>query len=509
VPDPQFPFVRSLQKKLDDIVSVKDFGARGDFDIDSIDPFTSRPDDTGPVLTAMKVLYDDAYNLNSPASQNPNSHDPRSSRAIYFPAGVYRITRSMLLYPFTTIIGDGEGKTIIYLDNSGTNVIDVSSVARTVDSTGSNTSGSPFNYSNHIKIHGVTFQAYDTDGTINLLELENVNSVFLNECGFVGSRTSGSAAVPSGSNGVNVKQTLATATFGSPSNYTFRDCYFTNTQVGFNAIEEASNNILLDNCRFSGHWKPVKTGYDSNHDQSSPFGTTAGPSYIKVANSHFDNYDNIGWDVRTTNKGCVSTNNYFSDNLVEPAILLSLDVTNFVSTADTFENTDVVDCDDFITSFRVRNLSTSEEIIIINAQDKLVTGKGLCNVSISGDLTLSGCIVYDTDTITVTGGSNIVFEAAQIKGNVLFYEYGMKNADAGSAGTAYRVGKVMVVHDGTSLVAFNHEYSDDGAVLANPVTLTANLIPDLDPTVAKIQIVADTGTIPNTTFVHACRLLTI
>lgn len=510
VPDPQFPLVRSLQSKLDDFVSVKDFGARGDFDIGTMEPFTTRPDDTGPLLNAMQVLYDDAYNLNSPASQNPNDHDPRSHRTLYFPAGVYRITRSLLLYPYATLIGDGQGKTIVYLDYDASLPVDTDSVARTVDSLGSNSSVSmPWSFSQQIRVSGITFQTTKPDADV--LVLENVNRVLFYDCGFVGTRQSGDPLANGGSNGVQVKQSMTSSVFGNPVDYTFRNCVFSDTQIGFNCIEAEAQNILIDNCGFQGHYTSIKTGYKSGIDATLPFGSdTTGPAFVKVANCYFGQHDHIAWDVITMKKGCVSSKNSYSDNGVEPAVMLSSDVTNFVSTGDTFENTDSVLCADFSTSLRVRNQSTSDEIIIINAQDKLITGKGFCNISISGDLVLGGCIIFTTETVTVPAGSNPIFTATQSQGNVLFYEYGMKNADAANPGTVYRVGKVMVVHDGNTIVGFTHEYTDSSSSLPNPVTITANVVTNPDPAIAtKIEIIADTGTIPNTTFVHSCRLLTL
>lgn len=87
-PDSLHPIVRTLQDKLDDIVSVKDFGAIGD----------GNADDTAAIQRAVTRVYGSAQ-----STTQSNQH-----RTIYFPAGVYRITDTINVPPFSRLQGEGK-----------------------------------------------------------------------------------------------------------------------------------------------------------------------------------------------------------------------------------------------------------------------------------------------------------------------------------------------------------------------------------------------------------------
>lgn len=85
-PDVNNPVYRPLQDKLDDFLSVKDYGAIGD----------GIADDTVAINRALIRQ-----------SQAPNH------RTIYFPAGTYRVTSTIDIPPYSRITGDGKGSTVI------------------------------------------------------------------------------------------------------------------------------------------------------------------------------------------------------------------------------------------------------------------------------------------------------------------------------------------------------------------------------------------------------------
>lgn len=98
-PDIAHPVRRTLQDKLDEVVSVKDFGAVGD----------GVTDDTEAIQRAL----DRAYSTNQIVLQT-NWH-----RTIYFPAGVYVITDTIYIPPFSKLQGEGKRTTIIEGNFSG------------------------------------------------------------------------------------------------------------------------------------------------------------------------------------------------------------------------------------------------------------------------------------------------------------------------------------------------------------------------------------------------------
>lgn len=91
--DALHPIVRTLQDKLDDYVSVKDFGAVGN----------GINDDTAAIQRALERTY------GSSQSQIASGRH----RTIYFPAGTYRVTGTINIPPYTRIQGEGKRTTTI------------------------------------------------------------------------------------------------------------------------------------------------------------------------------------------------------------------------------------------------------------------------------------------------------------------------------------------------------------------------------------------------------------
>ena len=91
---------RTIGNRLDDYVSVKDFGAKGD--------------DSTADVTAIQNAIDEIY-------RDTDKDDTRARRVLFFPAGTYRINTSITLPPFAHLVGEGPDKTIIR--NSGNNAV--------------------------------------------------------------------------------------------------------------------------------------------------------------------------------------------------------------------------------------------------------------------------------------------------------------------------------------------------------------------------------------------------
>jgi hypothetical protein len=92
-PDALHPVVRSVQDKLDDIVSVRDFGAVGD----------GVTDDTAAIQRAMLRVF----------ATNQRQLLLNHHRTIYFPAGQYNITSTLNIPPYIRLQGEGKRTTII------------------------------------------------------------------------------------------------------------------------------------------------------------------------------------------------------------------------------------------------------------------------------------------------------------------------------------------------------------------------------------------------------------
>ena len=102
------PVIRTLQHKLDDFVSVRDFGATGD----------GVTDDTAAINRALYELYCREIVVTS-------------RKTLHFPAGTYKISGVIKVPPYATLIGEGPFSTII--QQTG-NVNTVGPVFKTADS---------------------------------------------------------------------------------------------------------------------------------------------------------------------------------------------------------------------------------------------------------------------------------------------------------------------------------------------------------------------------------------
>jgi hypothetical protein len=93
------PVLRSLQAKLDDIVTTRDFGTVGN----------SVADDTAALQRAIVQLY--------PATLNPGQ--PIVRRILRIPAGTYKISSAIVVPPNCSLIGEGKNNTIILQTTAG------------------------------------------------------------------------------------------------------------------------------------------------------------------------------------------------------------------------------------------------------------------------------------------------------------------------------------------------------------------------------------------------------
>ena len=86
------PVQRTLQSVLDEMASVKDFGATGDGDTD----------DTAAINRALFQMF-------------CRENNPQVRRSLFFPAGVYRVTDSIKIPPYCKLYGEGGDSSVILL----------------------------------------------------------------------------------------------------------------------------------------------------------------------------------------------------------------------------------------------------------------------------------------------------------------------------------------------------------------------------------------------------------
>ena len=260
---------RSLQSKLDENVSVLDFGAKGD----------GVNDDTASIQSAIDQIY-------------LNTTDPQEIVEISIPAGVYIISDRLEIPPKCRLIGEGIGKTIIRQTGA-------SFILRTV-----NADSTPGNY---LTVQGtvgdVTDQLAPKDILIEDITFETTNSNYqafmLNFCKdsvfdnieIIGTWTTGNTGILADTNGdpeTNLQCAVEFVAFSNSvtcSNITFSDVRVSNFALG------AKSKYDIENIRFrDSSFKEL--GYAMLWGQGTIgnlSGERRGPTNVIVENSVFEN----------------------------------------------------------------------------------------------------------------------------------------------------------------------------------------------------------------------------
>ena len=240
---------RTVAQKLDDYVSVKDFGAKGD--------------DSTADAPAIQNAIDEIY-------RDTDKDDTRARRVLFFPAGTYRIGAALKIPPYAALVGEGPDKTII--KNSGNNAVMV-----TMDdegNVGANIGNSSATTPTQIQISSMTLRNTVAYGGMSL---DRVTHAYFNNVKFQGSYASGGSDA-STSKGITV--TNSTAIY-STTNVIFNQCQFTKfarlVDISFNAT-----NIKFHNCDFATAYYGALIGAEMD---GSTAGLTDGPRDMQFTSS--------------------------------------------------------------------------------------------------------------------------------------------------------------------------------------------------------------------------------
>lgn len=212
-PTPGDPVKRTLQSVLDEMASVKDFGAKGD----------GETDDTAAINRALYQMF-------------CRENNPQVRRSLFFPAGVYRVTDSINIPPYCKLYGEGGDSSIILL-NAATDSSYGPYIARTADSlqqTGVNIGNNGASRPQNVEIYDMGFY---TDEEIDLFLVEDAEQIAFYDCGFVGPFTQ---SVIYNTPGVVTAADISCVKFASSTSL-------------------ITNNVVFDNCHFAGCTNAVNT----------------------------------------------------------------------------------------------------------------------------------------------------------------------------------------------------------------------------------------------------------
>ena len=266
------PTVRSLQDKLDDFVSVKDFGAVGD----------GVADDTAAINRAITQIYSASWMATR----------PQVRRTIYFPAGTYNVTgTSILIPPWLRVVGDGIESSIIKQTDSTQACLFQSSDS--LYQTGSQLGQNSSTLVEFVSFEHITLQnTSDKDIVI----LDSVSNVSFNKVEFKGSLSSPTVD--------GLYSAVKFKSFATPNvNVDFNNCNFINVRyAALGSTTAVTKDIKFVGCYFSGLFKGAKTG-----DNAS---TSIG---WKFSNCTFASVAERAIDVQFNTTGLISVGNYYAD----------------------------------------------------------------------------------------------------------------------------------------------------------------------------------------------------
>lgn len=225
---------RTLNSRLDDIVSVRSFGCRGD-----------GSDCTAQLQKALYELY-----------LNPsNKTNPQSRVILHVEPGIYRISNTVHIPPYATIAGAGKEKTVFIKTG---NFAMFKTISSNSTYTGSISNAVPLDdpllsyadSSRYITIKDCTMQTESEDGT--LLILNSCRDSRFENVKFEGSKLANTATNPSVT--IRSKSDAVRSEFNR-----FIDCEFVSTGYAIQSNHNISRNEI-DSCKFFNITKAIEFG---------------------------------------------------------------------------------------------------------------------------------------------------------------------------------------------------------------------------------------------------------
>jgi hypothetical protein len=272
------PIKRTLQKRLDEIVSIKSFGAEGD-----------GTDQTVAIQRAIDQLY-----------INSSTKGTEASRVtLHFPAGVYQITSTIKIPPYASIVGDGMDKTKFNMTNSATAFETVNS-SSTPGNYANDSTSTTLNQATNITLEGFTLATMST--TNPAMILQSCKTSNFKEIKITGPWTTGTA----------ITTTNAAIKMGSLSSLV---CTQKN-KFDHVSINGFSTAIASDDDVYNNHFHCsyfTGNGYGVQFGQNTVLGSqgqATGPCKNKFSQCQFSDIDKEGIAIAKGTQNYSSHNNF-------------------------------------------------------------------------------------------------------------------------------------------------------------------------------------------------------
>jgi hypothetical protein len=252
-------------------------------------------------------------------------------RSLYFPAGTYRITESLIIPTYAKLVGEGADCTIIQLDTSS----DISSlsayVARYGDSlqqTGVNIGSNGAIAPRNIEISSMTF------GTVEITDVflvEDATQCYFDSVNFVGPLTTSSITIdPAGDDIAGVR--FASTTSLVCNQITFDKCRFAGLNYGINTDQEI-NSVTVSNSKFEILYQGITLGTGTPVNGGST-GFRAVHNMFNLIYAQGIVYDSVDLNVTAYNVFYDVGNNYTGNPVVA---VIEFGNDNNASVSDMFE----------------------------------------------------------------------------------------------------------------------------------------------------------------------------
>lgn len=272
------PVLRSLQSRLDDFVSIKSFGADGD--------------DTDVTVNLQRAI--DQLFIN-PA----NVGIPNSRVVLHFPPGNYRISNTLKLPPFTTILGAGSDKTVIK-QSADLPVFQTVNGTSTPGNHSDDSSSTTLNQARLLDIKGITIDTVSTTSpTVKLISCRN--SIF-EDVEIIGPWSTGDSISMTNA-GIELS---SLSTLVSSNDNSFKNIRVKGHSVAISSDYDIADNII-ENSTIEGCGYGVVFG---NGTTLGAQGQATGPIRNKITKSKFRDIDR---EALWIEKGQYNTssNNYY------------------------------------------------------------------------------------------------------------------------------------------------------------------------------------------------------
>lgn len=423
--DVNTPIRRIPRERLDEQVSVKSFGAKGD----------GSTDDTAAINRALFQLFCVEAN-------------PQVRRTLYFPAGDYQVSDIIKIPSYASVIGDGKESTIITQTNASAGLVfQLADSLQQVDANIGNNSATRPSY---IRVTGLTFVS-DSDNNIG--KVTAARGIVFTDVKFTGPLVDPSDT-GNGKYGVFIESTPVLQC----EHILFVNCTFNGTTYAVVADDDM-RHILFDSCEFYQLFRGFKIGENTTGSGAS----VTGPTSLKIVNSYFNDIASTAIYGYLDITGIHSINNVFTEvgNSYAGSGNPSAPVIQFTgsgntSVADSFQRNDT---DDLI----YPRIETNDYAIF--AQHPGETHFGNLRQSY-------GAKVMLLDNQAVPVGTGIVLDSAQTP--MLIVDYSL------TRDSVYRSGRLLIAHSPLA------QSMDDSFTEAGAVGVTFSLVNDGSSTTSEL-----------------------